>query len=138
MALQRGTHHRYASLPQLASQLLAEKLGNLAERDGGLGQAIIEQVLRVRLAFVDLELRLHPGRAERAMHPHRVAQQQVACAGGQDGWRESVHIAVDRRYQGFLQVVAVGIHYRCTCKPEHLSFAAKTLNRAAKDIKTAS
>ena len=26
----------------------------------------------------------------------------------------------------------------CTCKPEHLSFAAKTLNRAAKDIETAS
>jgi len=26
----------------------------------------------------------------------------------------------------------------CTCKPEHLSFAAKTLNSAAKDIETAS
>jgi hypothetical protein len=60
--------------------MLVEKLGNLAERDGGLGHAIIEQVLRVRLAFVDLELRLHPSRAERAMHPHRVAQEQVACA----------------------------------------------------------
>ena len=66
------------TLPQLAGRLLAEmlveKLSNLTERDGGLGQAIVEQVLRVRLAFVDLELRLHPGRAERAMHPHRVAQ----------------------------------------------------------------
>jgi hypothetical protein len=40
--------------------MLVEKLGNLAERDGGLGQAIVEQVLRVRLTFVDLELRLHP------------------------------------------------------------------------------
>src|SRR5271165_7261584 len=63
----------------LLAEMLVEKLGNLAERDGGLGQAIVEQVLRVRLAFVDLELRLHPSRAERAMHPHRVAQQQVAC-----------------------------------------------------------
>src|SRR5208282_4363141 len=71
-----GSSEVAATLPQLASRLLAEmlveKLGNLAERDGGLGQAIIEQVLRVRLTFVDLELRLHPSRAERAMHPHRV------------------------------------------------------------------
>jgi hypothetical protein len=96
----------------LLAEMLVEKLGNLAERHCGLGQAIVEQVLRMRLAFVDLELRLHPGRPERAMHPHRVAQQQVACAGGQDGWRESVHVAVDRRYQRVLQVVAVGIRYR--------------------------
>src|SRR6202043_2380381 len=105
-----------ATLPQLASRLLAEmlveKLGNLAERDGGLGQAIVEQVLRVRLTFVDLQLRLHPGRAERAMRPHRVTQQQVTCAGGQDGWRESVHVAVDRRNQRVLQVVAVGVNRR--------------------------
>ena len=65
--------------------MLVEKLGNLAERHCGLGQAIVEQVLRMRLAFVDLELCLHPSRAERAMHPQRVAQEQVACAGGQDG-----------------------------------------------------
>ena len=90
-----------ATVPQLASRLLAqmlvEKLGNLAERDGRLGQPIVEEVLRVRLAFVDLQLRLHPGRAERPMHPHRIAQQQVAGAAGQDGGREAVHVAVDRR-----------------------------------------
>jgi hypothetical protein len=38
----------------LLAEMLVEKLGNLAERDGGLGQAIVEQVLRVRPAFVDL------------------------------------------------------------------------------------
>jgi hypothetical protein len=32
--------------------MLIEKLGNLTERDGGLGQAIVEQLLRVRLAFI--------------------------------------------------------------------------------------
>src|SRR5271166_3273164 len=101
-----------ASPAWLLAEMLVEKLGDLAERDGGLGHAIVEQVLRVRLTFVDLELSFHPGRAERAMHPHRVAQQQVACAGGQDSWRESVHVAIDRRYQWILQVVAVGIHYR--------------------------
>ena len=46
-----GSSEVTATLPQLASRLLAEmlieKLGNLAERDGGLGQAIVEQVLRV-------------------------------------------------------------------------------------------
>jgi hypothetical protein len=36
------------SLPaRLLAEMLVEKLGNLAERDGGLGQAIVEQVLRV-------------------------------------------------------------------------------------------
>ena len=53
-----GSSEVTATLPQLASRLLAEmlieKLGNLAERDGGLGQAIVEQVLRVRLAFIHL------------------------------------------------------------------------------------
>src|SRR5271170_5087988 len=103
----------YHSLPaRLLAEMLVEKLGNLAEGDGGLGQAIVEQVLRVRLTFVDPELRLHPGRAERTMHPRRVAQQEVACAGGQNGGRESVHVAVDRRYQRVLQVMAVSIHYR--------------------------
>jgi hypothetical protein len=32
---------------RLLAEMLIEKLGNLAERDGGLGQAIVEQVLRV-------------------------------------------------------------------------------------------
>jgi hypothetical protein len=53
-----GSSEVTATLPQVASRLLAEmlieKLGNLAERDGGLGQAIVEQVLRVRLAFIHL------------------------------------------------------------------------------------
>ena len=50
---------------------------------------------------------LPPLDSRRAMRSHRVAQQQVACAGGQDGRRESVHVAVDRRYQLVLQVVAM-------------------------------
>jgi hypothetical protein len=56
-----------ASPAWLLAEMLVEKLGDLAERDGGLGHAIVEQVLRVRLTFVDLELSFHPGRAERAM-----------------------------------------------------------------------
>ena len=58
---------------RLVVEMLVEKLGNLAERDGGLGQAIVELVLRVGLAFIDLELCLYTGRAERTMHSHRVA-----------------------------------------------------------------
>ena len=45
---------------QLLAKMLVETLGNLAKSDGGLGQAIVEQVLRVRLAFIDLKLRLPP------------------------------------------------------------------------------
>ena len=39
---------------QLLAKMLVEKLGNLAKSYGGLRQAIVEQVLRVRLAFVHL------------------------------------------------------------------------------------
>ena len=92
--------------------MLVEKLGNFAERDGGLGQAIVEHVLRMRLALIDLELCLYTGRAERTMHPHRIAQQQVACAAGQDGGRESMHIAVNGRYQRVLQIMALSVHHR--------------------------
>ena len=46
-----GSSEVAATLSHLASRLLAkmlvEKIGNLAERDGGLGQAIVEQVLRM-------------------------------------------------------------------------------------------
>jgi hypothetical protein len=41
--------------------MLVEKLGDLAEYEGCLGQAIVEQVLRVRLAFVDFELSFDSG-----------------------------------------------------------------------------
>src|SRR5260370_24692597 len=54
-------------LPQpagrLLSEMLVEKPGNLAERARSLGQAVVEQVLRVRLAFVHRVPRLHSGRA---------------------------------------------------------------------------
>ena len=73
---------------RLLAQMFVEKRGNLAKCDGGLRQAIVEEVLRMRLAFINLKLGFNPSRAQRSMHPHGVAQQQVACTGGQDGRRE--------------------------------------------------
>ena len=50
------------------------------------------------------------GAAQRAMHQHRVGQEQVARPGGQQGRREALaEVAVERREVGILQVVAVRI-----------------------------
>ena len=43
------------------------------------------------------------------MDAHGVAEQQVARAAGQDRRREAVHVAIDRRQQRILEVVAVGV-----------------------------
>src|SRR3954454_20941681 len=46
------------------------------------------------------------------MHPHGVAEQEVARAGGEDRRRKACIVAVDRRDQRVLHVVAVGIDLR--------------------------
>ncbi len=45
------------------------------------------------------------------MDANRVAQQQIAGAGGQDGGREPVHVAIDRRDQRILEVMPVGVDH---------------------------
>src|ERR1700694_3237924 len=77
------------------AEMAVEEPGDLAERLLGLGHPIIELVLRVRLALVDLELRIDAGVPKLAVHAHGIAQQQIACPGGQDRGREAVHISVD-------------------------------------------
>src|ERR1700737_94955 len=77
------------------AEMAVEESGDLAERLLGLGHPIIELVLRVRLALVDFELRIDAGVPKLAVHAHGIAQQQIACPGGQDRGREAVHISVD-------------------------------------------
>src|SRR5437868_3717643 len=62
-------------------EVLVEEARDLLERLAALGRAWIAVVLRVRLAFVDLEQRLDAGLAQLAVHAHRVAEEQVAGAG---------------------------------------------------------
>src|SRR6266851_867525 len=77
------------------AEMPVEECGDLAKRLLGLGHAIVELVLSVRLTLVDFELRVDAGLAKLPVHPHRVAQQQVACSRGQDRGRKAVHISVE-------------------------------------------
>src|SRR5271163_3012080 len=66
------------------SEVLVEECRDLSERLFGLGHTIVKLVLGVRLPLVNLELRLDPSPPKLAMHPHRIAEQQVARPASQD------------------------------------------------------
>src|ERR1039458_4744765 len=81
------------------AEMLVEECRDLSERLLSLGHTIVKLVLGVRLALVNFQLRLDASSPKLTMHPHRVAEQQVARPGGQDRGRETAHISVDRREQ---------------------------------------
>src|SRR5258707_2888696 len=87
------------------SQMLVQETRDVGEGFLGLRRVHVEAVLRMRHALVDVELGDHAGAPELAMRAHRVGEEEVARAAGQDGWREAVEIAVDRREIGVLQIV---------------------------------
>ncbi len=74
--------------------------------------AFVAQIMRVRLALEHLQERFDAGIAQLAVHPHCVAEQQVARARGEDRRREARVVAVDRRDQRVLHVVAIGVDLR--------------------------
>ena len=88
----------------------AEKGRDLAERFLALRQSVVEFVLGVRHALEHLKIGLDSRAAQFAMDANRVAQQEVARASGQDGRREPMHVAVDRRDQRILEVVSAGVN----------------------------
>jgi len=91
------------------SELPVEERGDLAKRLLGLGHAIVELVLSVRLTLVDFGFRVDADLAELPVHARRVAHQQVAFPRGQDRGRKAVHISVDGREQRILQIMPVGV-----------------------------
>src|SRR5260370_4932958 len=92
--------------------MLVEECGDLCEGFAGVGGTIIELVLSMGLPFEDFELRINASVAQLAMDTHGVAEQQISRYGGQDRWRESVHISVDGREQRVLTIVSVRINDR--------------------------
>ncbi len=71
------------------------------------GRTDVAFILRVRLAFKNLQHRFDsPPGATCALHPHRVAQQQIASPGRQDCWREALHVAENWREHRVLQTEA--------------------------------
>ncbi len=55
------------------TEVLVEECGDLAERLSALRHAIVELVLSMRLAVVDLKLRVDAGLAQLPVYAHRVA-----------------------------------------------------------------
>src|SRR5260370_1755534 len=92
--------------------MLVEECGDLCEGFAGVGGTIIELVLSMGLPFEDFELRINASVAQLAMDTHGVAEQQISRYGGQDRWRESVHISVNGREQRVLKIVSVRINDR--------------------------
>src|SRR3954447_24804561 len=69
-------NHRAASV----AEMLIKKCGDLSERLLGLRNPIVKLILSVRLPLIDFQLCVDASRSELPMHPHRIAQQQVACS----------------------------------------------------------
>jgi hypothetical protein len=92
--------------------MLFEKCCDLSEGFPGLGCTIVKLVLSMGLPFEDFELRVNAGLSQLAMDTDGVAQQQIARSGGQDRWRESVHISVNRREQRVPKIMSVRINDR--------------------------
>jgi hypothetical protein len=55
------------------TEVLVEECGDLGERPSALRHAILELVLSMRLAFLDLKLRVNAGLAQFPVYAHRVA-----------------------------------------------------------------
>ena len=70
-------------------QVLAEEVADLAEGFAYFGNAIVPAILRVRLAFVDLQEGLDSQLAQLAMHMHCVAEQQDRKMAG-EAWVEAI------------------------------------------------
>src|ERR1700739_2369746 len=93
------------------SEMLVQERGDLSEGLFGLWHAIIELVLGVRHSFEDFELGVYAGFAKLAVHAHRIAQQQIASSGGEDGGRKAMHVSINGGKQGIAEVVTVGVDH---------------------------
>ena len=70
-----ATHYPLTRLANvLFSEVLVKELRQLSERLLGLGQPVIELILRMGLPLPNVQACFYPRPAQRAMHPHRVAQ----------------------------------------------------------------
>src|SRR3954452_2532319 len=102
---------------RLLRQILVEERRQFAKMLPGLGCGGIAGILRMRLAFEDVEIGDHAGLTQLAMYAHGIGQEQVARAGCEDGRREASEVAVDRRKLRILQVMAVGVEFCGVAEP---------------------
>src|ERR1019366_8708895 len=91
------------------AKMFVKECGDLSKCILGFRHAIVELILGVRFAFKDFEFSFDAGLTQLAVNAHRVAEQQIACTGGQDGWRKAVHVPVDGGEQRIAERGAVRI-----------------------------
>src|ERR1700750_3224801 len=103
-----GCRQKLGATRRLFPEMFVEEARDLFEGILGLRRGVIAIELRMRLALEDLQRSLDTGLTQLAMNPHGVAEQQVARAACEDGRRETVHVAIDRRQQRIPQVAAGG------------------------------
>jgi hypothetical protein len=75
--------------------MFIEEARDLTKRLFGLWGIRVEQVLRVGHALEDLQNSFDTSLAQLAVSQHGIAEEQIACAAGQDGRREAVKPAAD-------------------------------------------
>jgi hypothetical protein len=63
-------------------------------------RGVVEEILRVRLAFIDMESRFDAELTEFPVDAHRVAQEQIPRSAGQNRRGKSAQIAIDREISG--------------------------------------
>jgi hypothetical protein len=63
----------------------------------------------VRASVEDVQVRVHAGFAQLAVHPHRVGQEQIPGAADDQGGREAREIPEQRREVQVMQVMPVGV-----------------------------
>lgn len=103
--MQRMAGGRFLGRKKLARDFLVEELGHQLEGFARFGK--LEVIPEgVGQGFVNHESRFIIGAQQGAMENRGVAQQQVARAGDQQGWRHAVQIREDRRKNGVLWIRA--------------------------------
>jgi hypothetical protein len=80
----------------LFRQISVEERGHLAEVLPGLGRIRIGRILRMRLAFEDMEIRDDASLTQFTMHAYCIRQEQITRARRENGRRESGEISIYR------------------------------------------
>src|SRR3989442_1273259 len=87
----------------LLAEMLVEEARDLLEGVLAFRRARVAIPGAVRLALEDLEHGLDARLAQLAMHAHRVAKQEIACAAQEHRGRKAAHVPIDRREQRVLE-----------------------------------
>jgi hypothetical protein len=64
--------------------VIVEEISDVREGFFGFGRVGDKQILCVGLPFIDIQVGFDSGAPQLAVRAHGIAQEQIACAGGED------------------------------------------------------